>query len=238
MFYKKIIIVWVLFNNCLGHTQTVSEVFQKFTKQYTNTLPLQYKSTYTLYKDFDSKKAEQTYKGVFYKNAKNEVFTKIGNTETLNSKTVNLKINHDEKAMEISNPIAISFGDFDIKPLLDLCKIEKFVDYKTYWEITMEAKAYSSLPYSKIIVQITKEYFLQKQTFYYNTAINFSKDYRKPDPHYPRLEIINTNYNRNPVNAAIFSSNTYFSTSDKKQIILSEALKKYDVTDQRTITNK
>ncbi|MDW8850109.1 hypothetical protein SD960_08410 [Flavobacterium sp. MMLR14_040] len=238
MFYKKIIFVWALFNTCLSHTQTVSEVFQKFTKQYTNTLPLQYKSTYTLYKDFDSEKAEQIYKGVFYKNAKNEVYTKIANTETLNSKTVYLKINHDEKAMEISNPIVTSFGDFDIKPLLDLCKIEKFIDYKTYWEITLQAKTYSGLPYSKIIVQISKDFFLLKQTFYYSTAINFSQDYRKPDPHYPRLEITNTNYNRNPVNAAIFTSNTYFSTSDKKQIILSEPLKKYEVTDQRTITNK
>lgn len=236
MFYKKIIIVWALFNTCLAYTQTVKEVFQNFNKQYSSSQPLQYKSSYTLYKDFDAAKAEQSYKGIFYKNAKSEVYTKIGNTETLNSKTVYLKINHDEKAIEISNPVAASFGDFDIKSLLDLCKIEKFVAYKNYWEITLQAKPYSGLSYSKIIVQISKDYFLQKQIFYYNTAINFSQDYRKPDPHYPRLEITNTNYNRDPVNAAIFASNTYFSISDKKQIILSESLKKYEVIDQRIIT--
>lgn len=237
MISKKIIFVWVLFTSCLAHTQTVNEVFQKFSKQYSASLPLQYKSNYALYKDFDAKKAEQSYKGTFYKNTKNEMYTKIGNTETLYSKTVFLKINHDEKIIEISDPIESSFSDFDMRALLNLCEVEKFVDYKSYWEITLGAKPYSGLSYSKIIVQISKDYFLQKQTFYYNTAINFSKDYRSPDSHYPRLEITNTNYNRNPVNASIFNSATYFLTA-KKQIILSEPLKKYEIIDQRNISNK
>src|SRR5690606_2877042 len=113
-----------------------------------------------------------------------------------------------------------------------------FVDHKSYWEITMVAKSFSNLPYSKIVVQVTKSYFLQKQTFYYNTAISFSKDYRSPDPHYPRLEIINTNFNRNPVNASLFNPKTYFTISAQKQIILVDRLKKYEVNDQRVISNK
>ncbi|MHC0439216.1 hypothetical protein [Flavobacterium sp. 3-210] len=238
MFYKKIIYVWVLFNCCLAHAQTVNEVFQKLAKQYSLAKPLQYQSTYSLYKDFDSKKIEETYKGVYYKNDRNEIYTKIGDTEILNSKAIYLKISNSEKAMEITNPIPNYAGDFEMKPLLDLCKIEKFVDYKSYWEITLVAKPYSSLSYSKIVVQITKNYFLQKQIFYYNTVINFSKDYRKPDPHYPRLEIIHKNFNRNAVNASIFSTSTYFTTTAKKQIVPAEKLKKYEIIDQRVISNK
>lgn len=238
MFCKKIIYVWVLFNCCLAHTQTVNQVFQKLAKQYSDANPLQYKSSYTLYKDFDSKKIEESYKGIFYKNADNESYSKIGDTEILNSKTVFLKISNAEKAVEISNPAPGYTGDFDMKPLLDICKIEKFVDYKSYWEITMVAKTLSSLPYSKIVVQVTKSYFLQKQTFYYNTALNFSKDYRSPDPHYPRLEIINTNFNRNPVNASVFNTKIYFTTLTKKQVVLVERLKKYEIIDQRVISNK
>lgn len=236
--FKKLLYVWVLFSSCLAHTQTVNQVFQKLAKQYSEAKPLQYKSSYSLYKDFDAKKVEETYKGIYYKNASNEIYTKIGDTEMLNSKTVFLKISNAEKAIEISNPVPNYAGDFDMKPLLDVCKIEKFVDYKSYWEITMVAKPYSSLPYSKIVVQVTKSYFLQKQTFYYNTAVNFSKDYRSPDPHYPRLEIINTNFNRNPVNASVFNTKTYFTTSAKKQILLVERLKKYELNDQRVISNK
>ncbi|MFH6996032.1 hypothetical protein [Flavobacterium sp. FlaQc-48] len=193
--------------------------------------PLQYRSNYALYKDFDSKKIEESYMGTFYKNELNEVYMKIGDSEILNSKKVFLKINHAEKAIQILDPVVNYFGDFDMKPLLDLCTIAKFLDYKSYWEITMVAKPYSSLPYSKIVVQITKNYFLQKQIFYYNTAVNFSKDYRSPDAHYPRLEVTNTNYSRNPVKASLFSSSTYFTTSGKKQIVLSGKLKKYEIID-------
>jgi hypothetical protein len=231
MFYKKIIYIWGIFHCCLAQSQSVSEVFQKLGKQYSAAVPLQYKTSYALYKDFDSKKIEESYNGLFYKNELNEVYMKIGDSEILNSKKVFLKINHSEKAIQILNPVANYLGDFDMKPLLDLCKIEKFLDYKSYWEITMIAKPYSSLPYSKIVVQITKNYFLQKQIFYYNTAVNFSKDYRSPDSHYPRLEVTNTNYNKSPVSASFFYSRTYFTTSDKKQIILSERLKKYEIID-------
>lgn len=238
MIYKKIIFVWILFNNCLAHTQTITEVLQKISNQYSTAQPLQYRCNYVLYKDFETKKVEESYKGFFCKNAKNEVYMKIGNTETINAKTVFLKINHDERIIEISDPIAGTLGDFDMKKLLNLCTVEKFVAYKSYWEIILEAKPYSGLSYSKITVQISKDYFLQKQTFYYNTAINFSKDYRSRDSNYPRLEIAYTNYNRNPVSATIFNSTTYFSTSGKQQVILPEPLKKYKIIDQRKNSNK
>jgi hypothetical protein len=124
-----------------------------------------------------------------------------------------------------------------MKPLLELCKIEKFIDYKSYWEITMTAKPFSSLPYSKIIVRVSKTYFLQRQVFYYNTATNFSQDFRKPDVHYPRLEIVYANYNRNAINASVFKNSTYFTALGKDGIVLSQRLKKYEIVDQRNNSN-
>ena len=216
---------------CCAYTQSVSEVFRKVADQYGNNKPLQYKSSYTLYKDFDSKKIEESYSGIFYKNEGNEIYTKIGDTEIINLKAAFLKVSHPEKTVEILNPMQNYSGNFDIKPLLDLCKIEKFLEYKSYWEITMITKQYSSLPYSKIIVQVSKDYFLHKQIFYYNTAVNFSKDYRSPDSHYPRLEVTHSNYNRNPAAASVFNSKTYFIVSEKKKIILSERFKNYEIID-------
>jgi hypothetical protein len=237
MFGKKIICVWLIFHCYFGNAQTVSAVFKKLGEQYAVAKPLQYESKYILYKDFDSKKIAESYNGVFYKNSQNEIYMKIGETEILNSKSVNLKISHPEKAIEISNSAPTYFGDFDMKPLLELCKIEKFVDYKSYWEITMTAKPFSSLPYSRIVVRVSKTYFLQKQVFYYNTATNFSQDFRKPDVHYPRLEVIYANYNRKAVNASVFKNDTYFTTSGKDGIVLSQRLKKYEIVDQRNNSN-
>lgn len=231
MFYKRILCVLALINCSLGHAQSVRDIFQKMGKYHSAAEPLQYKSHYTLYRDYDSKKIEESYKGTFYKNVSNEVYAKIGETEIISSRTAFLKISHQEKAIQILNPIPNYMGDFDIKPLLDRCRIEKFLDYKAYWEITLSAKPYSSLAYSKIVVQISKDYLLRKRIFYYNAAVNFSKDYRRADPHYPRLEVTNSDYSRNPIKAGIFESSTYFTRSGTKQIVLSEKLKKYEIID-------
>ncbi|MBF4485034.1 MULTISPECIES: hypothetical protein [unclassified Flavobacterium] len=236
MFLKKIISVLGLLYCTLGYSQDAKEIFKKVGEHYAAAKPLQYKMNYVLFKDFDSKKVEESYSGVFYKNAQNEMYTKIGNTEILNTKKVNLKISHPEKMIEINKPIPDYKGGFDIKPLLEICKIEKCIDLKTHWEITLTTKSFTGIPYSKIVVSVSKTYFIQKQVFYYNTPSDFSKDYRKADVHYPRLEITNSSFNRNPVNVSLFKSETYFNSSGGK-IVLSQQLKKYEIIDQRNVAN-
>jgi hypothetical protein len=237
MFQKSLFIISFLAICSFGYGQTVNEVLERMGKQYSIAQPLQYNSNYALYKSADSKKIEQAYKGIFSKNASNELYMKIDQTEILNSKTINLKISHSEKAIEVADPMKNYFGNFDIKPLLELCKIESFKDLKTYWEITLVAKKYSTLPYSKIIVQISKKYFLQKSIFYYSTAVNFSKDYRAPKSYYPRLEVTNTNFSRKAPNPSLFATGYYLTTSKNKHV-LADRLKNYEVIDQRNISNK
>ncbi|MFB3389842.1 hypothetical protein [Flavobacterium sp. LAR06] len=221
-----------------GYSQNVNEVLQQMAKQYSISQPLQYNSNYVLYKSAASKTAEQSYKGVFMKNAGNEVYMKIDQTEIVNSKTINLKISHREKAIQIADPIKNYFGSLDIKPLLDLCRIESFKDFKTYWEIILTAKNYTNLPYSKIVIQISKKYYLQKSVFYYSTAVNFSKDYQTPKSYYPRLEVANTNFNRKAVNAAFFKTADYFTSPGRNKFIPAERFKQYQVIDLRNISKQ
>lgn len=238
MFYKIILSVSLLTFGSIGYSQTVTEVLQQMGKQYGSAQSLQYNSNYTLYKTADSKKAEQSYKGIFCKNSQNDMYMKIDETEILNSKSINLKISHSEKAIQVSDPIKGYFGNFDIRPLLDLCKIESFKDFKAYWEIILTAKNYSNLPYSKIIIQVSKKYFLQKSIFYYSTSVNFSKDYRAPKSYLPRLEIVNTNFNRKAANPLLFTTKYYFTETGKDKYVLAGRLKNYEVIDQRNISNK
>jgi hypothetical protein len=238
MFNKSLLFISFLALSAIGHGQTVSEVLQRMGKQYSSAQPFQYNSNYTLYKTAESKKAEETYKGFFCKNSQNEIYMKINQTEILNSKSINIQVSHPEKAIQIAEPIPHYFGNFDINTLLDMCKIETFKDFKTYWEITLITKNYSTLPYSKIIVQITKKYFLQKSIFYYSTAVNFSKDYRAPKTFLPRLEVSNSNFNRNPVNTALFSISTYLNLLSKNKYSAATRLKNYEIIDQRNTSNK
>lgn len=237
MLNKIILFINSLLLGTSAYCQTASEVMQQVGKQYTIAAPLQYNSSYVLYKSADSKKIEQAYKGIFVKNNLNEVYMKIDQTEILNSKTINLKISHSEKAVQIADPLKNYFGSLDVKPLFELCKVESFKDFKTYWEIVLTAKNYSSLPYSKIVLQITKKYFLQKSTFFYSTAVNFSNDYKSPKNYHPRLEVTNTNFNRRAVNSSLFSTKTYLTASGKNKLQSAEKIKNYEITDQRTISN-
>ncbi|MDX6187721.1 hypothetical protein SGQ83_00015 [Flavobacterium sp. Fl-318] len=238
MFQRILLTTSLLLIGTIGHCQTVNEVLQQMGKQYSAARPFQYHSEYTLYKNAESKKIEQSYKGIFMKNAANEIYLKIDQTEILNSKTVNIKISHPEKAILLSDPIRNYFGSLDIKPLLEFCEIESFKDCKTYWEITLTAKNYSSLPYSRIIIQVSRKFFLQKSIFYYSSTVNFSKDYRMPKPSYPRLEVTNTNFSRKAVNATLFTSPYYFTSCGKNICVLASRLKQYQVIDQRNISNK
>ncbi|WP_124019465.1 LolA family protein [Flavobacterium hydrophilum] len=238
MLYKSLFIISFLATTVVGHAQTVNEVLQRMGKQYSSAESLQYNSNYTLYKTAESKKIEQSYKGLFCKNSRNEIYMKVDQTEILNSKSINLKINHSEKAILLSDPLQSYFGNFDINPLLDLCTIESFKDFKIYWEIILTPKKYSNLPYSKIVVQISKKYFLQKSVFYYNTAVNFSKDYRSPKSYLPRLEVSNFNFNRKAVNASLFADKTYFDVLSKNKYVPTARLKNYEIIDQRNISNK
>lgn len=198
--------------------------------------PLQYKTKYALYKDHNSKKPTEQYSGVFYKNAVNEVYLKINDTEILSSKKWNLKVSHGEKAVVVADPVQNYFGEYDIKQLLQFCKVTSFKDLKSSWELVLEAKAYSGLPYSKIVVAIGKNYFVQKQAFYYNSGMDFSKDYRKSDIHYPKLEISYSDYARTPVNASFFNAGNYL-TASKNQLVLAARYKNYEIIDNRAAYN-
>ncbi len=217
--------------------QTSSEVFEGVSKQFSSNKPLQFDTKYSLYKSADSKIATQSYNGFFRKNDSNEIYLKIDKTEFLNTTKYSIKANHLEKAMVVSKNQKFALGNFDINQLLSYCTINSFKDYKSYWEIVLLNRPLTGLEYSKIVLLIDKSYKIKKQVFYYNTQINFSKDYRKQDFSNPRLEIVYSNYNNKPVSQALLSSETFFTISNKNKIIPSLACQNYEIDDMRFDSN-
>ena len=219
--------------------QSVSDVFKKLNTQYTNSKPLQYATKYSLYKDYQTKVVSQSYNGSFMKTATNVVYMKIDDTEFINGKQFSVKINHKEKAMDVSNKPGLSTAEFDMNKLLVLCKIVSYKDYKVYWEIVMTPGEYSGLTYSKIVLNINKNFTIQKQVFYYNTEVNFSTDYKKQNLSMPRLEIVYSNYNNNPVDSSKMNVYSFFSISKNNKITATAKYKDYEVSDVRTnVSNK
>lgn len=214
--------------------QNVNEVLKKMGSQLSQSKPLQFDTRYDLYRDAKAKTVYESYNGNFRKNERNDVYMKIGNTEFINAGKTALKVNHDQKAMVLTDRQAFSTGDFDVSKLLQFCKIGSFKAIKDGWEIVLVPNEFSGLTYSKIVLLVGKGYMLKKQTFFYNTGIDFSKDYRKQDITNPRLEVTYSNYNHNPIGAQLLNSGLFYSIPKTNKPVATAKYKNYEIIDKRT----
>lgn len=222
----------LLFTNFCLYSQSKEAVVTKVSAQYALNKPLHFNTVYNLYKTPESKSIIESYKGEFYKNAANEIYLKINATEYFITKKVSAQISHSEKIVLVSKTKTIPNDQYDIDKLLKSFDYGSFKDKKTHWEIELLAKKVTDVPYSKIILYIGKDYFIQKQVFYYRTGINFSKDYSKKDIQLPKLEIAFSKPSRKEIASSIFDTSPYFSVT-KKEIKLSGKCSNYELIDQR-----
>lgn len=233
---SRFFLVLIFVSHFLG-AQTVQEVLNNVNKEYSKKMPLSYKVKYNLYKSKEQDKIYESYNGFFKKNEKNEIYQKIDQTELLWNNNFCLKVIHPDKLMTLSFSQPISTGEINMNDLYQFCSVKSFNKKKDLWELTLEPKAFSGLPYSKIVVWIDKKYFIKKQLFYYNTGINFSGDYKKQDVNLPVLEILYSDYNRNAIENSFFNISQYLTIS-KDKITVSDRYKGYILDDQREITIK
>lgn len=234
---KKLIFCLFIFCSSLGFTQTVEQVLNLVSKEYSKGEYLQYSTKYNLYKNKDAKKTYESYSSVFKKNKKNEVYQKIDQVEIIWNNSYSLKVNHPDKYMSLSLSQPLATGEISLKDLKEFCKIKSFEKKGNGWELVLEPQIFSSLPYSKVVVSINSKYFIAKQLFYYNTPIDFSNDYRNQNLDYPVLEIINSNFKRETISEAYFNVKKYV-TEMKNGIKVSNEYSDYSLDDLREITIK
>jgi len=234
---KRLLIIIVICFSTFSYSQSVDEVLKRVAQEYSTPKPLQFNTKYNLYKNSSQKKVFENYVGQFKKNEKNEVYQKIDQTEFIWNKNICLKVVHPDKLINITVSQPIEMKSFDIASLKEWCDVKSFVDRKSYWELILTTKAFSSLPYSKIIIHIGKNYFIQKQLFYYNTAIDFSTDYRKQHLEYPVLEIIYSSFTRKKESNSFFNINR-FVEEKSKMIKATKEFHSYTIEDHREVTFK
>jgi len=212
--------------------QSGKSVLEKVRAQYASNKFIQFNTVYNLYKTHDAKTITQTQKGSYLKNPQNDIFIKIGAVEYYLNNKVSTQVNHDEKMILVTNPGKLKKDEFNIDELLKWFSMGSFKDKVSYWEIELLGKQGSSLPYSRIILTIGKDFNIQRQVFYYNTPINFSNDYSKPDNQSPRLEAIYSKHSNAVIAGAKFNSTQYYTIIGNK-IKLSSKYSNYQVVDQR-----
>jgi len=229
---RNILYLFLVAISPLYAQQSGKSVLEKVKAQYASNKFIQFNTVYNLYKNHEAKTIYQSHKGEYFKNPENEVYLKINATEYYLNNKISTQINHEEKMIFVTNPGKINKDEFNIAELLKSFRISSFNDKKTYWEIELLGKLGSPLPYSRIILIIGKDFYIQKQVFYYNTTLNFSKDYSKPDEKTPRLEIVYGKHSNAAIPAAKFSPSKYYTIVSNK-VKLSSKYSNYEVADQR-----
>lgn len=183
-------IVFILVTSISVYAESGKSFLKKVRANYENIESLQLYTHYMLYKGYYSDSVQSEYNGVYYKFNK-DYYRKIQNTEIINSVSHNIliKINHDQKAILISDPVDYSAVDFDIKKTFKQCKDILVKEKGNNNVVTLLIKDETDIPYSKIEIEINKSYYIKEIALFYSTKMNFSGSVFKQDFQFPKLVI-------------------------------------------------
>lgn len=214
-----------------GYAQIKNDVLKQVLKKYEGTGPLEFAMTYNLYKDYKTKVVNETYSGCFIKKDVDRAYMKINNTEFFQFRNHAVQISHDENIIVVSTIANATKPQHDIATLLKDYDFTDMVDKKQYWQLKLKTKEGAGTPYSYVIIDISKDYTIKKETFFYSSGINFSKDYTTPDISNPRLEIVFGKFNTQITNKVTSLDQIY--TIKNNKIIAAVKYKNYEIIDNR-----
>lgn len=210
-------------------TMTPLQILKKATEIYSSQEYINYSTTYNLYLDYKSKKVHDQYTGIVIKE-NNINYFKIKNTEFIIFKKHSVKVNHDQKAMIISD----NTKQAQQSPMSLLGYLKGF-NYKlinenseTYDVELIPASKISQIMLGKVILSIKKSDFsLAKQTIYYIENMESKDPSGKIVQSIPRLEIIYVKRNSSTAqDKLLLNQENYFSENNNKIVVVGR-LSKY-----------
>lgn len=191
--HTTLILFILLFSNCIysQDEKRVTEILSKSESIYKTSKNLAINMNYKLYTSYLSNKISESYNGKMFSQNKS-TYIKIHNTEFLQTETLSLKINHDQKMLVVfKNSVDNSnMNPMNITGFLKNFKSKKIIDKGTYWICTLQTGKYTQMMYGKVELYINKKnYKIEKQILYLLEKAMFkdSKGIEKYD--FPRLEI-------------------------------------------------
>ena len=170
---------------------SVVDVLKKSEQVLKSQKYISYNTKYTLYHDYNSNKIYEQYNGIFLKKGQ-EYYVKIKNTEFIADEKYGLKINSDEKAIQISNATSISSEESPLSVTNYLTSFENrtLKSDKDYYICELKPNKISQIMLSKVIIYIKKSDFsVAKQQLYYVEKMESKDSNGKKIFTTPRLEI-------------------------------------------------
>lgn len=188
---------------------TIVALLKKSKDYYDKQKVFKFNTAYDLFAG-NSKKAIESYKGVFIKDDKN-FYSKIGQTEIIVIKGNTIKIDNESKLIQYFKEEATN--ENIVYDLVKYCNNFGTFDLKStdnYWICTLNSREVTFVPYSKVVIYLDKKnYSIVKQELFLISTIT-TKDVKGKDVYsYPKLQITFSAFELKKQNEDYFKINYY-----------------------------
>ena len=229
---------WLIFFLCIcvsvfGQSKllTVAEVLSKTEAALKNNKYITFNTKYTMYSDYTSNKIYEQYSGVFLKK-ETASYVKIKNTEFIAFDNYGLKINNDEKALQIRKDAGAVFEESPLS-VTSFLKVFENKTMKTdneYYICELKPGKISQVMLSKVVIYVRKSDFsITKQLLYYVEKMESKDKNGKKIFTVPRLEItFSTRVKDIKKDDLLLNKDTYF-TINKNDITVSKRFAGYKI---------
>lgn len=225
-----ILLLYFLTANLSVNAQKGEQILASVLNKYSERDQFEYTTGYRLYKTHSSQIVEEFHSGLYQKKSKTEVYFKLQDIEFFYKENISVQLNHDTKSIIIS-PSSGKTAELDLSIITKEFNVFSVKDNKTTWQLELRAKKNVPYPYSKITLYVRKDYTVEREIFYYDSGVDFSKDYTRNEISKPRLEIVFSNI-LNLKKFKSFSLSDFFVERNRKKQP-TENYKDYRIVDNR-----
>lgn len=233
---KSKLLVLFLCNNIFAFSQQtdrekIISLFQNSQKIYETASLMQINMQYNLFSSYTTNQVYEKTDGLFIKNKKQN-YSKIGDTELVSLENYFIKIDHTNLLMncakkENSNSNTV----IDLKSYIAHYTGFKLTTEGKYWVCTLTTPEFSQVPYTKVVVYISKsDSRIYKQVLYMIITKKF-KIKNKNVEDFPRLEVTFLSHKTKDISLGnIFSLGKYVIV-EKNKIIPSKEYNAFKIVD-------
>lgn len=203
----------------LTNAQTVSEVFEKTNKAYSDAENISMNIQYDLYSNYTSNAPYESSSGTYIKQG-NSYYSNLLGITTIQNKKYKLSISNDEKIIIVGDPVKTGKAPSVVETdtLLKQCsstEVRKTTEGSTVCVLHFEQVPFSE--FDRIEIETSKNGFVTKMVLYYREAISLDETNPQLKKEKPRLVITYSNINTNPtIKPDQFSEKPYISDNGKQ----------------------
>ena len=213
-YYRLLQIGMIVLASFSSYGQNIKEILTRLNQHYVGQDLRQVNMQYRLFKGHDFSDIVQTYQASY---VYNETFSyrKMDGVEIICQDSMQLKIDHEFKEIDISHASAFDVLNFDIKEMLKCYEDVKIIPIpqKQHYVVDISIKNDNAIPYSRIRMTLDKDFLIKSIRYHYVNQVNFGT-FSQPDYHLPVLEVTFTDFQKVKEKTKLPSIDQFISRKD------------------------